>query len=47
MYLFRGEAPLHEMGHSMPKLVAIGLKLFGRMPEIERDRQFKNPNPIK
>ena len=30
MYLFRGEAPIHEMGDSMPKAVAIGLKLFGR-----------------
>ncbi|MCP4038127.1 MAG: NADH:flavin oxidoreductase [bacterium] len=30
MYLFRGEAPVHEMAESMPKAVAIGLKLFGR-----------------
>ena len=30
MYLFRGEAPIHEMGQSMPKAVALGLKLFGR-----------------
>jgi len=31
MYLFRGEAPIHEMGKSMPKAVALGLKLFGRV----------------
>jgi 2,4-dienoyl-CoA reductase-like NADH-dependent reductase (Old Yellow Enzyme family) len=30
MYLFRGEAPIHEMARSMPKAVALGLKLFGR-----------------
>ena len=30
MYLFRGEAPVHEMAASMPKAVAIGVKLFGR-----------------
>lgn len=30
MYLFRGEAPLEEMGASMPKAVALGLKLVGR-----------------
>jgi 2,4-dienoyl-CoA reductase-like NADH-dependent reductase (Old Yellow Enzyme family) len=30
MYLFRGEAPVHEMAESMPKAVALGLKLFGR-----------------
>ncbi len=30
MYLFRGEAPVHEMAASMPKAVAFGLKLFGR-----------------
>lgn len=30
MYLFRGEAPVREMAQSMPKAVALGLKLFGR-----------------
>lgn len=30
MYLFRGEAPVHEMAASMPRAVALGLKLFGR-----------------
>lgn len=30
MYLFRGEAPVHEMAASMPKAVALGIKLFGR-----------------
>ncbi len=30
MYLFRGEAPIHEMAASMPRAVALGLKLFGR-----------------
>ncbi len=30
MFLFRGEAPIEEMGKSMPKAVALGLKLFGR-----------------
>ncbi|MBW2268023.1 MAG: NADH:flavin oxidoreductase [Deltaproteobacteria bacterium] len=30
MYLFRGEAPVHEMAQAMPKAVALGLKLFGR-----------------
>ena len=30
MYLFRGEAPVHEMAASMPRAVAFGLKLFGR-----------------
>ena len=30
MYLFRGEAPVHEMAQSMPRAVALGLKLFGR-----------------
>lgn len=30
MYLFRGEAPIHEMARSMPRAVALGLKLFGR-----------------
>ncbi|MEZ4353423.1 MAG: NADH:flavin oxidoreductase [Myxococcota bacterium] len=30
MYLFRGEAPVEEMAASMPKAVALGLKLFGR-----------------
>ena len=30
MYLFRGEAPVHEMARSMPRAVALGLKLFGR-----------------
>jgi 2,4-dienoyl-CoA reductase-like NADH-dependent reductase (Old Yellow Enzyme family) len=31
MYLFRGEAPVREMAESMPKAVALGLKLFGRL----------------
>jgi 2,4-dienoyl-CoA reductase-like NADH-dependent reductase (Old Yellow Enzyme family) len=39
MYLFRGEAPLHEMGHQMPKVVAIGLKLFGRF--VFKDYPFE------
>ncbi|MFK7895750.1 MAG: NADH:flavin oxidoreductase [Myxococcota bacterium] len=30
MYMFRGEAPLEELGKSMPRAVAFGLKLFGR-----------------
>ena len=30
MYLFRGEAPIKEMAASMPKAVALGMKLFGR-----------------
>lgn len=30
MYLFRGEAPIEEMGKSMPRAVALGLRLFGR-----------------
>lgn len=30
MYLFRGEAPIHEMAKSMPRAVGLGLKLFGR-----------------
>jgi len=30
MYLFRGEAPVHEMAASMPRAVALGVKLFGR-----------------
>jgi 2,4-dienoyl-CoA reductase-like NADH-dependent reductase (Old Yellow Enzyme family) len=30
MYLFRGEAPVQEMADSMPKAVALGIKLFGR-----------------
>lgn len=30
MYLFRGEAPVAEMARSMPKAVALGVKLFGR-----------------
>jgi len=30
MYLFRGEAPVHEMADSMPRAVALGVKLFGR-----------------
>jgi 2,4-dienoyl-CoA reductase-like NADH-dependent reductase (Old Yellow Enzyme family) len=30
MYLFRGEAPIAEMAASMPKAVALGMKLFGR-----------------
>lgn len=30
MYLFRGEAPIEEMGKSMPRAVAFGLRLFGR-----------------
>jgi 2,4-dienoyl-CoA reductase-like NADH-dependent reductase (Old Yellow Enzyme family) len=30
MYLFRGEAPVHEMAASMPKAVGLGIKLFGR-----------------
>jgi 2,4-dienoyl-CoA reductase-like NADH-dependent reductase (Old Yellow Enzyme family) len=30
MYLFRGEAPIPEMAASMPKAVALGMKLFGR-----------------
>jgi 2,4-dienoyl-CoA reductase-like NADH-dependent reductase (Old Yellow Enzyme family) len=30
MYLFRGEAPIHEMAKSMPRAVALGLRLFGR-----------------
>ncbi len=30
MYLFRGEVPIHEMAHSMPKFMALGVKLFGR-----------------
>ncbi|MCP5068687.1 MAG: NADH:flavin oxidoreductase [bacterium] len=29
MYLFRGEAPVHEMANVMPKAVSLGLKLFG------------------
>ena len=30
MYLFRGEPPVAEMAASMPKAVALGVKLFGR-----------------
>ncbi len=30
MYLFRGDAPIQEMAASMPKAVALGMKLFGR-----------------
>lgn len=30
MYLFRGEAPIEEMGKSMPRAVALGLRLLGR-----------------
>jgi 2,4-dienoyl-CoA reductase-like NADH-dependent reductase (Old Yellow Enzyme family) len=30
MYLFRGDAPIHEMAASMPGPVKLGLKLFGR-----------------
>lgn len=30
MYLFRGEAPVKEMAASMPRAVAIGIRLFGR-----------------
>ena len=30
MYLFRGEAPVREMAQSMPKAVALGIKVFGR-----------------
>jgi 2,4-dienoyl-CoA reductase-like NADH-dependent reductase (Old Yellow Enzyme family) len=30
MYLFRGEAPIREMAASMPKAVALGMRLFGR-----------------
>jgi 2,4-dienoyl-CoA reductase-like NADH-dependent reductase (Old Yellow Enzyme family) len=30
MYLFRGEAPIQELAKSMPKAVALGVKLFGR-----------------
>ncbi len=30
MYLFRGEAPIHEMAKSMPRAVGLGLRLFGR-----------------
>lgn len=30
MYFFRGEVPIHEMAHSMPKFMALGIKLFGR-----------------
>ncbi len=30
MYLFRGEPPIAEMAASMPKAVALGIKLFGR-----------------
>jgi 2,4-dienoyl-CoA reductase-like NADH-dependent reductase (Old Yellow Enzyme family) len=29
MYLFRGEAPVHEMARAMPKFVRPGFKLFG------------------
>jgi 2,4-dienoyl-CoA reductase-like NADH-dependent reductase (Old Yellow Enzyme family) len=29
MYLFRGEAPVREMAASMPKAVALGMRLFG------------------
>ncbi|MEZ4334393.1 MAG: NADH:flavin oxidoreductase [Myxococcota bacterium] len=30
MYLFRGDAPIEDMARSMPRAVALGLKLFGR-----------------
>ena len=30
MYLFRGDAPIKEMSASMPKAVALGMRLFGR-----------------
>lgn len=30
MYLFRGEAPIHDLAKSMPRAVALGVKLFGR-----------------
>jgi 2,4-dienoyl-CoA reductase-like NADH-dependent reductase (Old Yellow Enzyme family) len=31
MYLFRGEVPIREMARSMPKAVALGMRLFGRL----------------
>jgi 2,4-dienoyl-CoA reductase-like NADH-dependent reductase (Old Yellow Enzyme family) len=31
MYLFRGEAPVREMAAEMPKAVALGVRLFGRL----------------
>jgi 2,4-dienoyl-CoA reductase-like NADH-dependent reductase (Old Yellow Enzyme family) len=30
MYLFRGEAPIHEMAAAMPGMAGVGVKLFGK-----------------
>jgi 2,4-dienoyl-CoA reductase-like NADH-dependent reductase (Old Yellow Enzyme family) len=30
MYLFRGEAPIHELAATMPKLMGLAVRLFGK-----------------
>jgi 2,4-dienoyl-CoA reductase-like NADH-dependent reductase (Old Yellow Enzyme family) len=45
MYLFRGEAPIHEMAASFPKPLNLGFKLMGKrfLPEYPFEEAFFLP----
>jgi 2,4-dienoyl-CoA reductase-like NADH-dependent reductase (Old Yellow Enzyme family) len=45
MYLFRGEAPVHEMAATMPGVIGVGFRLFGRrfLPEYPFEEAYFLP----
>jgi len=45
MYLFRGEAPIHEMADTMPGILGLGMRLFGKrfLPEYPFEEAYFLP----
>jgi 2,4-dienoyl-CoA reductase-like NADH-dependent reductase (Old Yellow Enzyme family) len=45
MYLFRGEAPIHEMADTMPGVIGLGFRLFGKrfLPEYPFEEAYFLP----
>ncbi|HEV3353343.1 MAG TPA: NADH:flavin oxidoreductase [Acidimicrobiales bacterium] len=45
MYLFRGDAPIHEMADTMPGVIGVGFRLFGKrfLPEYPFEEAYFLP----
>jgi 2,4-dienoyl-CoA reductase-like NADH-dependent reductase (Old Yellow Enzyme family) len=45
MYLFRGDAPIHEMADTMPGVLGLGMRLFGKrfLPEYPFEEAYFLP----
>src|SRR5947209_9141038 len=45
MYLFRGDAPIHEMADTMPGIIGFGFRLFGKrfLPEYPFEEAYFLP----